>query len=198
MSAFVNKLKKVFYHWRRGELLYVIVTRNLLRNHNQDMIHTAKSVGNRFRNHSLGSMVNGNTVIGDDVSFNEMAIRGKGEAYIGNHFHCGTGCTIITSNHDYDHGELLPYGRMSQVLKRIVIEDNVWFGANVTVLGNATIGEGAIIQAGALVIGDIPPLAIAGGVPAKVFKYRDKEHYETLKKEGKFFVLGKTEPDDNL
>lgn len=47
-------------------------------------------------------------------------------------------------------------------------------------------GEGAIIQAGAVVVKDIPPYAIAGGNPAKVFKYRDKEHYETLKAQGKF------------
>jgi acetyltransferase-like isoleucine patch superfamily enzyme len=92
-----------------------------------------------------------------------MAIRGKGVVIIGNCFHCGTGCTIITSNHDYDHGELLPYGRQHQVLEQVVIEDNVWFGANVTVLGDAHIGEGAIIQANALVIGEVPPLAIVGG-----------------------------------
>ena len=50
------------------------------------------------------------------------------------------------------------------------------------------IGEGAIIQGGAVVHGEIPPLAIAGGNPAKVFKYRNKEHYEQLKKENKFFI----------
>ena len=188
-----NKLKKVLYHLKRGELLYVIATRNLLRNHNRDLVNTAKSVGKRFTNHSLESKVNANTVIGDDVSFNGMAIRGKGEVTIGSHFHCGSGCTIITSNHDYDGGEVLPYSRKNQVLKKVTIGDNVWFGSNVTVLGNSSIGEGAIIQACALVIGDIPPCAIAGGIPAKVFKYRDVEHYEALKKEGRFFTLGKAE-----
>lgn len=49
-----------------------------------------------------------------------------------------------------------------------------------------TIGEGAIIQAGAVVVSDIPPCAIAGGAPAKVFKYRNKEHYYKLKQEKKF------------
>jgi len=52
--------------------------------------------------------------------------------------------------------------------------------------GNITIGEGAIIQAGSVVVSDIPKYAIAGGDPAKVFKYRDIEHYEKLKKEKKF------------
>ena len=54
------------------------------------------------------------------------------------------------------------------------------------VLGGVTIGEGAIIQAGSVVVKDIPPLAIAGGHPAVPFKYRDKEHYYRLKELGQF------------
>ena len=50
------------------------------------------------------------------------------------------------------------------------------------------IGEGAIIQGGSVVHGEIPPCAIAGGNPAKVFKYRDIEHYNKLKNEKKFFL----------
>jgi len=53
-------------------------------------------------------------------------------------------------------------------------------------LGDVTIGEGAIIQAGSVVVNDIPKYTIAGGHPAKVFKYRDAAHYERLKEEGKF------------
>jgi acetyltransferase-like isoleucine patch superfamily enzyme len=56
----------------------------------------------------------------------------------------------------------------------------------VIVLPGVTIGEGAIIQAGSVVVKDIEKCAIAGGHPAKTFKYRDTEHYEKLKKEKKF------------
>jgi acetyltransferase-like isoleucine patch superfamily enzyme len=56
----------------------------------------------------------------------------------------------------------------------------------VIILPGVTIHEGAIIQAGSVVVKDIEKCAIAGGHPAKVFKYRDIEHYEKLKKEGKF------------
>lgn len=52
----------------------------------------------------------------------------------------------------------------------IVIEDNVWLGARVIVLGGVTIGEGSCIGAGSLVIGDIPPRSLAAGVPAKVIR----------------------------
>ncbi|MBO7621761.1 MAG: hypothetical protein J6T06_14715 [Victivallales bacterium] len=44
----------------------------------------------------------------------------------------------------------------------------------------------AIIGAGAVVCGDVPPLAIVGGNPARVLKYRDRDHYFKLKAEGRF------------
>ena len=54
------------------------------------------------------------------------------------------------------------------------------------VLGGVTIGEGAIIQAGSVVVKDIPKYAIAGGHPCIPFKQRDIVHYLKLKKEKKF------------
>lgn len=69
----------------------------------------------------------------------------------------------------------------------MVIKDCVWLGNNVIILGGVTIGEGAIIQAGSVVCKDIPDFAIAGGHPAKAFKFRDKEHYLELKEKKKFY-----------
>ena len=91
---------------------------------------------------------------------------------------------MITQNHNYE-GTKIPYDS-SYICKDINIEDNVWLGSRVIILGGVTIGEGAIIQAGSVVVNDIPKYAIAGGHPAKVFSSRDKEHYEKLKSEGKF------------
>ena len=91
---------------------------------------------------------------------------------------------IITENHNYE-GDMIPYDN-TNVLKSVEIGDCVWFGNRVTVTGNVKIGEGAIIAAGSLVCKDVPPLAIVGGNPAKVIKYRDSEHYFKLKAENKF------------
>ena len=52
----------------------------------------------------------------------------------------------------------------------VVIGDHVWIGHRATILKGVTIGDGAIIAAGAVVTKDVPPNAIAGGVPAKVIK----------------------------
>jgi acetyltransferase-like isoleucine patch superfamily enzyme len=63
--------------------------------------------------------------------------------------------------------------------RQSIIGNDVFIGANVTVLDGAKIGDGAVIGAGAVVINDIPPYAIAVGVPAKVVKYRFDE--QTIK-----------------
>lgn len=56
-----------------------------------------------------------------------------------------------------------------------IIGNDVWIGANVTILNDVVIGDGAIVAAGAVVAKDVEPYAIVGGVPAKVIKYRFDE-----------------------
>lgn len=119
------------------------------------------------------------TKLGKNPSFNGMIINGIGSVTFGDNFHSGTDCLIITSNHDYN-GEKLPYDE-THIIKDVTIGDNVWFGDRVIILPGVTIGEGAIVQAGAVVVKDVPDLAITGGNPATVFKFRDEKHYVRLK-----------------
>ncbi|WP_205691276.1 acyltransferase [Chitinophaga oryziterrae] len=130
------------------------------------------------------SILNHNTYLSDYINLNGMRIYGFGKVEIGSYFHAGVHCIMISSNHNYE-GEAIPYDETS-IEKPIVIEDCVWIGSKVIILGGVRIGEGAIIQAGSVVVNNIPKYAIAGGNPAKVFKYRNIEHYEKLKKEKKF------------
>lgn len=131
------------------------------------------------------SRVNKYTTLGDNVNFNGLEILGNGNVTIGSNFHSGKHCTLITDTHDFDNGEAIPYGERT-IVQDIIIEDNVWLGHGVIILGGVTIGEGAIIQAGSTVVKSIPKYGIAGGHPAKVFKSRNIEHYENLKKQNKF------------
>lgn len=55
------------------------------------------------------------------------------------------------------------------------IGNDVWIGTNVVITPNVTIGDGAIVAAGSVVVKDVPPYAIVGGVPAKVIKLRVDE-----------------------
>ena len=134
---------------------------------------------------NANSSVTNNTILHENVNFNGMHIRGGGKVLIGNNFHSGKNCSMITQTHNYDTGRAIPYDD-TYIFKDICIEDNVWIGDSVIILGGVIIGEGAIIQAGSVVVKNIPKYAIAGGHPAKVFSQRNIAHYEKLKAEGKF------------
>lgn len=85
--------------------------------------------------------------------------------------------TIITGDHridiigkyiiDVTDTEKLPENDLP-----VMIEDDVWCGANVTILKGVTIGRGSVIAAGAVVTKSFPPYSIIGGVPAKLIKMR--------------------------
>lgn len=122
---------------------------------------------------------------GENCNFNGMTVLGCGIVIIGDNFHSGENCRMITSNHNFDGGTEIPYDS-THIAKKIVIGDNVWFGDSVLVVGNVEIGEGAIIAAGSVVCKDVPVGAIVGGNPAKLIRFRDMEHYNQLKRAGKF------------
>lgn len=130
------------------------------------------------------SIVSNRTYLGKNVSFNGMKISGCGKVNIGDNFHSGKHCLIISQNHNYN-GNMLPYDD-TYICKDVIIKENVWMGDRVIVLAGVTIGEGVIIQAGSVVVNNIPDYAIIGGHPAKVFANRDISHYQKLKKEKKF------------
>ncbi len=99
---------------------------------------------------------------------------------IGPNFCCGLGIhpTNLMSTSPYFYR-----GKVEEH-KQTTIGNDVFVGANVTILDGVTIADGAVIGAGAVVTKDIPPYAIAVGVPAKVIKYRfDDETIEKLLKE---------------
>ncbi|MBR4967709.1 MAG: acyltransferase [Bacteroidaceae bacterium] len=75
----------------------------------------------------------------------------------------------------------------------VVIEDDVWVGANVTILKGVTIGRGSVIAAGAVVNKSTPPYSISGGIPAKTIRFRftiDEilEHEKSLYPENKRYT----------
>lgn len=131
------------------------------------------------------SVFMGKIHLGRNCNFNGMRIQGYGTVIFGDNFHSGIECMIISENHNYNTGRAIPYDDTFDY-KTIKIGNNVWLGNRVIITGNVTIGEGAIVAAGSVVVKDVPDYAIVGGNPAKVIKFRDIEHYELLKSKGKF------------
>lgn len=81
------------------------------------------------------------------------------------------GVTIITNNHRSTVGIphfLLGVSHINDKSKDVIIEEDVWVGANATIMAGVTIGRGAIIAAGAIVTKDVPPYALVVGAPAKI------------------------------
>lgn len=191
MKAFLNFLSRILtlfvYPKHKRQLKRKKLWRDLYTNYyGRQIFKTAESIGKGF--YCGGeSFVNKNTILKDYVCFNGMKISGSGRVIIGNHFHSGIECLMITQNHNYE-GNMIPYDE-EYIYKDIEIDDFVWLGSRVTILPGTKIGKGAIIQAGSVVHGTIPAYAIAGGNPAKVFKYRNAEHFEKLESEGKVYIV---------
>ncbi len=151
----------------------------------EEVSRSVGSVGTGLKvNHQCHISFAKNVNLGNNVNFNGMTIYGRGGVSIGDNFHSGAGCKIITANHNYE-GDAIPYDH-TVIAQRVIVGDNVWFGDNVMVMPGITIGEGAICAAGSVVTKDVEPCAIVGGNPAKLIKHRDQEHYYRLKAEGKF------------
>ena len=108
------------------------------------------------------------------IGVNNVLWAGKSQSIIkfGNYVMTGPGCCFFAFNHGMELSET-PMVEQACNDQDIIIGDNVWFGANVTVLPGVEIGEGCIIAAGAIVTKNIPPYSIAGGNPAKVIKSRE-------------------------
>ena len=132
-----------------------------------------------------------NVTIGNNVRFGvDNIFSGLGDIIIGNNVCFGPQVMVWSSNHNYYSPKALPFDE-TQELKPVIIEDNVWVSARVCITPGVTIGEGAVIAMGAVVINDVPKGAVVGGNPAKVLKYRDMEKYYQLKAEKKFQYLGR-------
>lgn len=113
---------------------------------------------------------------------------------IGTNVMFGPHTKIWTLNHNfYEGAEFLPYDYYD-ILKPVTVEDHAWVGLGAMLCPGITVGEGAIVGMGAVVTKDVPPLAIVGGNPASVIRFRDEEEFNRLKAEEKFYLKDKFKP----
>ena len=105
------------------------------------------TIGKRvFINHACSFLDMGGITIEDDVLL-------------------GPKVNLITENHP-----LSPADRRALITKPIVIKRNAWIGAAATILPGVTIGENAVVAAGAVVSKDVPANTVVGGIPARHIK----------------------------
>lgn len=108
-----------------------------------------------------------NITVGKNVFINSgCCFQDQGGITIGDNVLIGHQVVLATLNHDQ-----CPSKRANLIPAPIHIGNCVWIGAHATILSGVTIGDNAIIAAGAVVNKDVPANAVVGGVPAKIIKY---------------------------
>lgn len=111
--------------------------------------------------------------IGDEVSVaTGVVITTAGGVNIGDHCMIGYRAVLLSAHHVIPPGRK-PMRYAGARFAPLVVERDAWIGAGAVLLGGVTVGEGAVIGANALVNRDIPPFAVAAGVPARVLRMRD-------------------------
>ena len=115
-----------------------------------------------------------NMTIGKDVFINSGChFQDQGGIQIGDGALIGHNVVLATINHDLD-----PEENRKNHYAPITIGAHVWIGSNATILPGVTLGDWAVVAAGAVVTQDVPPRTVVGGVPAKVLKVIPEERKE--------------------
>lgn len=115
---------------------------------------------------------NGGVRLGNRVKVNNYAIiNGTGGVDIGEDSLIGPGVRIISYQHRHARGATIHSQPVDA--RPIRIGRDVWLGANSIILAGVTIGDGAVVAAGAVVREDVPAFAVVAGVPATIKKYRE-------------------------
>lgn len=124
-----------------------------------------------------GSTFSSKTWIGDrsDIGMNcEL----HGAVHLGNDVMMAPECIFYTVNHRTDLNGIPMNQQGNCCSQTIVVGDDVWIGRRSMFMPGVTIGDGAVIAAGAVVTKAVPKNAIVGGVPAKVIGYRNRREQE--------------------
>jgi putative colanic acid biosynthesis acetyltransferase WcaF len=120
----------------------------------------------------LGAKMGWNVAINHDLQGNDIFIAedvildGRGGLKIGDHVSINSRVQIWTAQHDWESP------KFAYVQAPVVIGSHCWISASAIILPGITIGEGAVVAAGSVVVSDVAPWTLVGGVPAK--KLRDR------------------------
>lgn len=117
-------------------------------------------------NKGTGIRIGNNSAVGA-----QSFLGGQGGITIGNDVIMGPHVKIFSENHKYNHPDIV-IRKQGESRKGVVIGDNCWVGAGVTILAGVTISNGCIVAAGSVVTKSIPENSMVAGIPAKVIKSR--------------------------
>lgn len=107
-------------------------------------------------------------VIGNNCVINrEVYLDGRAGVQIGNNVNVSFQVCLLSLHHDHNNPDF------SSIGAPVVVQDHAWIGARAIILPGVTIGEGAVVAAGAVVTRSVPNYAVVGGVPARIIGQRN-------------------------
>jgi acetyltransferase-like isoleucine patch superfamily enzyme len=116
----------------------------------------------------------GDVLIGENCRINPHCVLYSGSGIrIGNYVAIAPGTAIVPANHAFPRRDI-PIAHQGFMPSRggVVVEDDVWIGANCVLTDGARIGRGAVVAAGSVVTGEVSAFSIWGGTPARFIKER--------------------------
>jgi len=117
----------------------------------------------------------GGVIIGAGCNINHgTVLDGRGSLVIGDLVNVSPEVVLLTADHDPDAMHFA--GRC----RSVTVGSRSWIATRALLLPGSTIGEGAVVAAGSVVIGEIPPWTVVGGVPAKAIRARARDAQRTL------------------
>jgi len=132
------------------------------------------TIGDHFSSMGGGYLYgnHGEIIIGHRLSLNNnVQINASGgKIFIGDHVLIGPNVVLRAADHGLSREALMQ--QQPHAGGTIIIEDDVWIGANAVILRNVRLGKGSVVAAGAVVTKDTEPYTIVGGVPAKRISQR--------------------------
>lgn len=117
----------------------------------------------------------GRLVIGAGTNINRgVLLDARGGLYIGSHVNISQDVAVLTAQHDVDSPGF------TATDAPCLIGDRVWLSTRAMVLPGSTIGDGALVAAGAVIKGEVAPSSIVGGVPARLLGMRAADAQSAL------------------
>ena len=146
-----------------------------------DFIYLKRGKGSVVEDFSCLNNAVGDLTIGD---YTRIGLRNTiiGPVHIGNHVNLAQNVTVTGLNHNYQDAEKMIDEQGVSTLP-VVIEDDVWVGANSVILPGVTLGRHCVVAAGSVVSHSVPPYSICAGCPARIIKAYDFETKEWKKVE---------------
>lgn len=117
-----------------------------------------------------GYPVRAHVSIGDNCVINrEVYLDGRTGVVIGNNVNVSFQTCILSLHHDHNDPAFPAIGGV------VTVQDHAWIGARATILPGVTVGEGAVVAAGAVVTRNVEPYTVVGGVPARKIGERNRD-----------------------